>query len=108
MEEVFRMYYRLRVTKTARGFSNRQEDYRVFDRETKDFETLEEARNYLQETYGQVKRVKMYIDTKEGLSKHVGWIYCFKNSDISHVPVEKWLEQDWADVSKVKEERVLI
>ena len=102
------MYYKLRMTKTARNFSNKQEEYRIFDRETKDFETLEVAKKYLQETYGQVKRVKMYIDTKDGQTKQTGWIYCFKNSDISHVPVQKWLQKDWIDFSKVEEERILL
>ena len=102
------MYYRLRVTKTSRGMSHRQEDYSIFDREIKDFKTLEEVKKHLQETYGQVKKEKIYIDTKDGQTKQTGWIYCFKNSDSSHNPVEKWYQQDWTEISKVEEEIILV
>ena len=93
-------FYRVIVNKTAKT-PYKKEDYQMFDSEKKEFETLDEVKEYLSQ-YKGLKREKMYIDTKNGTSKHVGCIYTFRNSDISHNS-EEWLERDWVEVQEVDE-----
>lgn len=75
--------------------------YSMFDEQTKNFENIKEAKEYLKETYGKCKRVPMYCDTKDGKIIKTGYIYCFRNSDISHTPVEKWTQQDWVSFQEI-------
>ena len=73
------------------------------NQETKTFSDLNETKKWIKEQYGKSKRVPMYIDTKEGESKKVGYIFGFRNSDCSHYPVEKWIQQDWVHFREVKD-----
>ena len=50
---------------------------------------MTETKAYLREQYGKCKKQKMYVDTKTGETKHIGYIYCFKNK------YDKILEQHW-------------
>lgn len=101
------MYYRIRILRTSKRISSKQEDYQTFDDETKDFETLEQVKSFLQENYGKVKKVKMYVETKDRNGEHIGWIYCFVNSDVSH-NTKRWYQQDWVEVSEVTEKRIVV
>lgn len=92
------MKFEVEITETGKTpFSS--EEYNTFNRETKVFDTLEQAREFINERYKGHKKVKMYQDTKNGKSCHSGWIYCFKNKDISHNSRE-WLQQDWVQIRK--------
>lgn len=94
-------YIKVFINKTSKGFGSK-EGYCTFDNETKTFATIKEAKDWLKETYGSVKRVKMYQDRKDGTTYQAGWIYCFKNKDWSHNS-ESWLQQDWVEITDVKE-----
>ena len=84
----------LHITETGKGYSPK-DNYTILNEQTKTFPDIAAAESWLVEIYGKCKRSKMYVDTKDGDSIHCGYVYGFRNSDISHVPVDKWLQQDW-------------
>ena len=98
------MYYKIDITCTGK---NGKEGYFIFDTSKKYFKTPEEVKNWLKEQYGNCKKVPMYRD-KKGKSVKVGYIYCFKNADWSHSPVQHWYQRDWVEVKEVQEEVVLV
>lgn len=85
---------RLHITKTSKGYG-KQEKYTCFEETSKVFENMANAKNWLNQEYGKCKKVNLYIDLENGKTIKNGYIYCFKNSDYSHYPVENWLEQHW-------------
>jgi hypothetical protein len=95
-------YYRIDITLTGKPMGRTDEKYSIFDHRTRSFATLNQAREFLTGTYGNCKRVKMYI----GEGRHIGFIYCFINKDISH-DSKPWYQQDWVEVSQVDEETTL-
>ena len=96
------MYYKVTITRTAKTIGS-TENYHIFDDEVKTFETKDLALCWIDAEYQGHKKVKMYCDTKEGDTKHAGWIYCFRNADYSHNPIKKWTQQDWVNLSVVTE-----
>lgn len=90
----------LNVTMTGKGYSPK-DGFRCFDKRVFHFKDMGAAREYLKETYGKAKRSPMYLDTKEG-TKKVGYIFGFRNADLSHYPVEKWIQNDWVEFREVK------
>jgi len=99
-------YYKVSVVCTGRSY-RKDDEYSIFDHFSKTFETLIEVKKYLVKRYGQCKKQKMYRDNPNGEAYHAGWLYCFNSSDISHVPVNKWRQQDWVEVTRVNEILVL-
>jgi hypothetical protein len=91
----------LHITKTGKGYSPKDK-WQMFDEQTKYFSDITEAKNWLKEEYGKAKRTPMYQDTKDGKPKKTGYVIGFRNSDISHLPVNKWIEQDWVEFREVK------
>lgn len=100
------MYYKVRITKTSKNVGSK-EDYQGFDQEIQDFKTLKEVKEFLDSRYKKCKKIKMYRDSKNGESHQAGWIYCFKDRDISHAS-GWWLEQDWMEVSEIAEKIVIV
>jgi len=100
-------FYRVIVNRTAK-VPYSKDNYSTFDYEVKEFKSLDEVNEYLS-IYKGMKRQKMYVDTKNGEARHVGYIYTFRNSDISHAS-DEWLQQDWIEIQEVDEyfKRVLI
>jgi len=96
------MYYKVSIIETGCSYAPKGE-YQRFNRITKSFATLDEARQFITDKYGKCKRVKMYQDDKNGKAKPVGWIYCFNNENSCHTPVEKWRQQDWVQLLEVEE-----
>ena len=93
--------FELRITMTGKGYSPKDK-FQCFDTERKNgFASMREVYAYLQEQYGKAKRSAMYIDTK-GKSIRCGWIIGFRADDICHVPVQKWIQQDWIELTKVE------
>ncbi len=88
------------ITKTGKEYG-KSKDYRIFDNDRKVFVSLKDAKQWLKENYGNCKKQKMFIDLKSGETKQSGYIYSFHNSDLSHSPVEKWLQQDWVEIREV-------
>lgn len=83
-------------------------DYSTFDARTERYGSEQEVAAWLRETYGDCKRDKMYVDKTDGSIEHVGYIYCFRNADWSHAPVERWNQRDWVCIYAVSAERVII
>lgn len=88
----------LEITKTGKSYAPKSE-YNIFDREEQKFKDMTAALAWIKETYGKCKRFAMRRDPD---GKKCGWIFGFRNNDISHVPVEKWLQQDWVSIYEVK------
>ena len=88
----------LKITMTGKSIGSK-ERYSIFNQESKTFDTLEKAKQFLKDLYGKHKRVKMYQDPD---AKHIGYIYCFNNADYSHVPIQSWHQQDWVEFQEVK------
>ncbi len=85
---------RLQITMTSRPYGEPQ-PYRIFAENSHCVADMAQAKIYLQERYGKCKRSKMYIDKKDSDTVHCGYIFCFHAGGISHLPVERWLQQDW-------------
>ena len=84
----------LTITKTGKT-ANPRDKYSIFDEEEKTFRSLKDAFVWLKEQYGKCKRSKMYRDHPDGQGRHCGYIYGFRNSDISHPHNGDWLQRDW-------------
>ena len=95
----------LNIKKTSKKIASK-ENYTGFDQFTKHFDNLKEAKQWLKEEYGNCKKEKMYVDLKSGGSKHIGYVYSFRNADMSHYPISKWLQQDWVEIIKVEYSRI--
>lgn len=75
--------------------------FSLFDEETKIVDTSDEAINYLKDRYKNIIRRQLaYFEP----DKPVGYMYEFENADLSHTPVEKWIQRDWVNVSKIHSE----
>jgi hypothetical protein len=99
-------YYKVHRVMTGKAMGNKQDDYSRFDDQIETFPTLNEAKQFLKDTYRDCKRTKMYRDLTNGQSEHIGYVYHFKSGDISHYPVDKWYQQDWVTITKVNEEYI--
>ena len=89
------------ISMTGKGYHPSSE-WRRFADDTRTFPDMATAKAWLKEQYGKCKRVPMFRDTAEG-TKRIGYVYSFRADDISHVPVEKWLQQDWVSFYEGKE-----
>jgi|TARA_Y100000310_G_scaffold257668_1_gene265799 hypothetical protein len=90
----------LSITETGKGHGSKGQ-YGIWSIHREHFQTITEAKSWLKDHYGNCKRVKMYQDSEDGQAKHIGYIYGFRNCDISHYPVEKWLQQDLVEFREV-------
>lgn len=99
-------FYKVLIDKTYKVLGSK-EGYRKYDTQVENFNTVKEAKDFILATYKQHKRVKMYIDTKEGEIKHTGWIYSFKNSDYEEGKKYHFWESHWITLKEVKETIIL-
>ena len=98
-------FYSVRITETtANLFSS---TYRFSNQESFNFKDLKSAIDFIKERYESRRREKMYIDGKDGEAIHVGWVYKYRNADLSHYPAEHWNQCDWVEVMEIKETRVI-
>jgi hypothetical protein len=74
----------------------------VFDSSIENFNNMDEVNAWLKDHYGTNKRAKMYRDDKDGNTIHIGYIYGFHNDDVSHYPINKWIQQDWVSFYEIK------
>lgn len=94
-------HYELEVTKTMKPMGRTNLSYATFDRNRESFDTLDQVKRYLEDTYKTCKRVKMYQDLPNGEAAHIGWIYCFRNSEMGHDECH-WWQQDWVQVFHIR------
>lgn len=78
---------------------NPKDEHRIFDSETLTFADKAEAHKALAKRYGKAwkRRGKMYVEQSNGEAVHCGYTVRFHNADLSHAPVEKWLQRDWIE-----------
>ena len=94
-------FYRVRVSHTAKTVGS-SESFRLFDKQDHNFDSLEQAKAYVRETYGGRSRVKMYRDipdTNQG--EHCGWVYrmgIVKEYNDEH----SYYQQDWVEIQKLE------
>ncbi len=93
------------------GRNSLKEEAAMFNRIEKDFESLEDVKNFIVERYGKMpsRKAKVYVDTKDGKSRQVGFCHSYWNKDWSH-NMPSWYQTDWVEVIKIKEdfERIII
>lgn len=100
------MYYRIDIVSTSKDPGSK-ENFQVFNNEHITYKTLDEVKADLKDRYSRVKfkRNKMYVD-KNGEAEHIGYVYRFRNADISHNSPE-WIQEDWVKVVCVEEKPVM-
>ena len=99
------MSIEIRITPTGKGFSPKSRWQHLSTRpERVAFDTMADAKAYLKDRYGSRRRQPMYADFNgdDGpKARQVGYIYGFRNADLSHYPVDRWLQQDWVEFVEV-------
>lgn len=103
--ETMHKYYQVKTTNTGADLFSNQ--YETFDRTTEYYKTKAEALAAVKETYVGKKRNKMFVDKTDGSTEHTGYVYRFRNADMSHAPVREWNQQDWVEISEVTEKVVI-
>ncbi len=104
------MYYKLIIDETgADSPKNSLEHSTRFNVIEESFYSLDDLKEYLVDRYGKMpsKKRKIYIDTKDGVSKEVGFLHSFWNKDISH-DSKNWYQTDWICITSVEETPVLL
>jgi hypothetical protein len=101
------MYYKLVISETGRNFL--KEEPHIFNEIIEMFSKKEDIDLYLLDRYGKKPngRKKIYVDTKDGKPKVVGFLHSFWNQDVSHNS-KKWYQTDWICVSEVNEKPLLL
>lgn len=100
------LYYEVHRTRTCKAIGSK-EGYYSWDKDTKKFSTIKEAKDFLKEEYGNCKKVKMYRDGKDGETVHSGYIYCYNTPKASYDDQAK-NNQDWVDIKEIKATKVII
>ena len=104
------MYYKVSVDYVGKSVGTKGFDgWNKLYSEDKSFATLQDAKKFIKETYGNKSRQKMYVDKKDGSTQHVGYIYKMGiERDWSHNEPDRWYEQHWVACTEVKETPVII
>lgn len=91
------MQIELIIKKTSKGYG-KETAWCTFDNDAKVFNTIKAAKAWLKDEYGKSKRVKLYVE-KKNIKEPIwaGYIISFRNSDVSHYPVQHWIQQDWIE-----------
>ena len=101
-------YFELNIKKTSKpyGHTTPQNDWNMFDKVVKEFETLEEVKKYLSDEYFYAKTTyPIYKDGENGEAVQVGKIYAFK----AGWGDDKWYEQHWIEVKEVtRKDKIVI
>ena len=95
-------YFRVIITCTGK---EGKDSWRIFEEIEEKFADLAAVKNWIKEKYGRCKKVLMYRDGKNGEAIKTGYIYCFRNKDISHNSKE-WFQRDWVEIRTVREKIV--
>ena len=93
--------YTAHITMTGKGY-HPKDRWSTFHEEKITAWTLESLKEKLKERYGKSWKHKrpMYCDKKDGSTVRCGWVVGFHNADLSHAPVDKWIQQDWISLSE--------
>jgi hypothetical protein len=89
---------------TGKGYGKSDKRYCMY-KDDKSFADIQEALTWLKEQYPTPTwkhKQPMFVETKDGKVLRVGFIVSFRADDISHVPVQKWLQQDWVEFQECR------
>lgn len=100
------IYYEIDRIRTCKAIGSKS-DYNTWDHDTKSFASIGEAKAFLAGEYSKSKRTKMYVDTKSGETKHVGYIYHYNTPKASYDDQAK-NNQDWIEVKEIKATTIII
>jgi hypothetical protein len=89
----------LRITHTIKDFNPRAQWFQSGNTEER-FTDMKQANEWINEIYGKHKKQPMYIDTKEGKTKKIGFIIGFKDEEYEGGKWIKFLRQDWIEFSQ--------
>lgn len=92
-------YYEVDILCTGSDSENGKFD--MFNREKKEFDSAKDVIIWLKSEYSHAKRGVLYSADSDA---PCGYTYLFENDDISHVPVQKWIQRDWVNIYKVHTE----
>jgi len=67
------------------------------------FNNVKEAKEWINNTYGNNKRQPMYVDDKDGKSKKIGYVIGFRNYDFVNGKRVNFIEQHWIGFERVEE-----
>jgi hypothetical protein len=97
----------IQITETGRN--HLKDEPSTFNHETIYAKDKDEVKEKLIERYGKMPkgRKKVYIDTKSGETKVIGFLHSFWNRDCSHNS-KWWFQTDWISIVERKDEPVLI
>lgn len=100
-------YYKVRITETAKNAPQCEESH-IFNDIAETFHTLDEVNEYFIDRYGKMpnKKRKVYIDTKSGETKEIGFLHSFWNKDWSH-NTKSWFQTDWVEITTCLEKPVI-
>ena len=102
-------YYKINISHTGK-LSGSKEEFMGQYEEIETFKTIEEVRDYIEERYIHNSRDLVYVDSKDGDAIKVGYVYkgICDESDYGQYPPRKIVFNDWVEVTKVTESKVLV
>jgi hypothetical protein len=90
------------ITRTSKGYNEPANQYQTYDVESKRFDSLKEAKDYVKEQYYYSKtKYPIFRDGKDGKPKKIGYIYAYKGDGDRRYNEPNYLCQDWVSYRKV-------
>ena len=89
------------ITKQVKPTGN-QNNYYIYDKETKQFKDMKEFKQWLKEEYRNSKRQTMYRDDKEGNAVKVGYVIGFKTKEYEDGKYKMYYERHWIEIVEVE------
>lgn len=86
----------LDIIKTSKDYHPKAK-WCQYAHETEHFENMEQAKKWLDETYGKSKRSPMFRDNIDG---KIGYVIGFRNEQYENEKYYKYLEQHWIEFRK--------
>ena len=95
--------YSVKITCTAKGYSPKDE-WRTFDHSRHFFDTLDEAREFVRDRYGNKRGAPIYMDTKSRGTVRCGTVYGSREMDGDRSARDGWyryMRRDWVSFERV-------
>lgn len=90
------------ITRTSKAYNEPSGEYTTYDIETKEFDTIKQAKDYVKDQYFYCKTKRpIYQDGKNGEAVKVGYIYCYRGDGDKRYNEPNFLCQDWVIYQKV-------
>lgn len=98
-------FYEINATFTAKPIRPKSTRH-IYDQKKIQLPTIAAVREWIADNLpAKCKREKIFIDDINRNAQHIGYIYSFKNRDLSHHS-EWWWEQVWLDVRQLTSQRL--